>query len=115
MKIYGKILETFHRERIIKVYTRKKIFYLYMSRKFFKDFGPYFYTKPYVFVNIKDKKKRYGDYFAHEIISFDKVVESRRRERKVYYDIDTIRKGVRRVRSEEHTSELQSRPHLVCR
>lgn len=101
MKIYGKILETFHRERIIKVYTRKKIFYLYMSRKFFKDFGPYFYTKPYVFVNIKDKKKRYGDYFAHEIISFDKVVESRRRERKVYYDIDTIRKGVRRVISND--------------
>src|SRR5436305_9899537 len=24
-------------------------------------------------------------------------------------------RGVRRARSEEHTSELQSRPHLVCR
>src|SRR5690625_6996306 len=26
-----------------------------------------------------------------------------------------LRKGTRRVRSEEHTSELQSRGHLVCR
>lgn len=97
MKIYGKILKTYHKERIIKVFTRKKIYYLYMSRKFFKDFGPYFYTKPYIFVNIKDEKKQYGSFYAYEIISFDKVVESRKRERKVYYDIETIRKGVRRV------------------
>src|SRR5690554_303541 len=28
---------------------------------------------------------------------------------------DLMEKGLNRVRSEEHTSELQSRPHLVCR
>src|SRR5690554_7159616 len=31
---------------------------------------------------------------------------------------DTIRYGItvtKKIRSEEHTSELQSRPHLVCR
>lgn len=97
MKIYGKILKTYHKERIIKVLTRKKIYYLYMSRKFFKDFGPYFYMKPYIFVNIKEEKKQYGSFYAYEIISFNKVIESRKRERKVYYDIETIRKGVRRV------------------
>src|SRR5690554_7767368 len=26
-----------------------------------------------------------------------------------------VQKGTRSIRSEEHTSELQSRPHLVCR
>src|SRR3989442_3400551 len=31
-------------------------------------------------------------------------------------DVDPRRgKGLGRIRSEEHTSELQSRPHLVCR
>src|SRR5690554_3248732 len=29
--------------------------------------------------------------------------------------VEGIKHGVRKVRSEEHTSELQSRPHLVCR
>src|SRR5436305_13752612 len=29
--------------------------------------------------------------------------------------VDGQRAGARLVRSEEHTSELQSRPHLVCR
>src|SRR5690554_7628555 len=31
--------------------------------------------------------------------------------RKIYYD----QKEIKLIRSEEHTSELQSRPHLVCR
>ena len=97
MRIYGKILKTFPKERIIKVYTRKKMYYLYMSRKFFKDFGPYFYTKPYIFVNISPQSKKYGKYFAKEIISFNKVIESGKRKRKVFYDIDTIKRGVKRV------------------
>src|SRR3989442_6654808 len=28
---------------------------------------------------------------------------------------DALKKGMEQKRSEEHTSELQSRPHLVCR
>src|SRR3989442_13628218 len=30
-------------------------------------------------------------------------------------EIHRAREGYKRLRSEEHTSELQSRPHLVCR
>jgi len=97
MKISGKILKTFQKERIIKVLGSTKIYYLYMSRKFFKDFGPYFYNRPYVFVNVTEEKKKFGDFFCHEINSFDKVVESKKRGRKIYYNIDTIRKGVRRL------------------
>src|SRR5690554_7668281 len=32
-----------------------------------------------------------------------------------YWLWDSIRQNAPKVRSEEHTSELQSRPHLVCR
>lgn len=97
MKIFGKILTTLPRERIIKILTGKKIYYLYMSRKVFKDFGPYFFNKPYVFVNISEERKRYGDYYCYEIVSFNKIVQSGKREKKVFYNIDTIRKGVRRL------------------
>ena len=97
MKIFGKILTTLPRERIIKILTGKKIYYLYMSRKVFKDFGPYFFNKPYVFVNISEERKRYGDYYCYEIVSFNKIVQSGKREKKVFYNIDTIRNGVRRL------------------
>src|SRR3989442_7896247 len=38
----------------------------------------------------------------------------------IHYDVSHVQKNIARVlggddRSEEHTSELQSRPHLVCR
>jgi len=97
MKVYGKLIKTNQKERVIKLLSSKKVYYLYMSRKFFKDFGPYFYNKPYLFLNITEVKKKYGSFYCNEIISFDKVVESRIKERKVYYNIDTIRKGVRRL------------------
>src|SRR3989442_8348773 len=32
-----------------------------------------------------------------------------------YFEDEYIAPGICRMRSEEHTSELQSRPHLVCR
>ena len=97
MKIYGKLIKTYQKERVIKLLSSNKIYYLYMSRKFFKDFGPYFYNKPYLFLNVNEEKKKYGEFYCNDITSFDKVVEGRIKERKVYYNIDTIRKGVRRL------------------
>ena len=34
MKIYGKVLETFPKQRVVKVEGNKRIFYLYMSENF---------------------------------------------------------------------------------
>lgn len=97
MKIYGKVLETFPKQRVVKVEGNKRIFYLYMSRKLFRDFGPYFVNEPYIFVNIKETRKKYGDFYCYEINHFNKIVESNKREKKVYYNIGTIRKGVKRL------------------
>src|SRR5690554_6094904 len=44
------------------------------------------------------------------VINRDGTDEKRITDNKVSYDPD-----VNKIRSEEHTSELQSRPHLVCR
>jgi sporulation inhibitor KapD len=97
MKIYGKVLTTMPKERIIKVLGKSKIYYLYMSRKLFRDFGPYFINRPYLFVNTTEDRKHFGSYYCYEIVSFNKIVQSSKRDKKVYYNITTIRKGVRRL------------------
>jgi len=97
MKIYGKIIKVFPKERIIKIQELTQIRYLYMSRKVFKDFGPYFFFKPYIFANISLEKKKYGIIYANEVVFFNKVVLSTKHERKVYYNLATIKKGVRNL------------------
>ena len=97
MKIYGKIISTNPKERIIKVLGQDNIIYLYMSRRMFKDFGPYFIRKPYIFVNVNPTRKHYGIYYCYEVENFNKIVQSTKRERIIYYNIATIRKGVKRL------------------
>ena len=95
MKVYGKIINTIPEERIVKIEYNGRLIYLYMSRKLFKDFGPYFYNKPYIFVETSEKGRRLGDILVYDVESFVKVVEPNLRERKVFYDISTIKKGVK--------------------
>lgn len=97
MKLYGKIMEVIPNDRIIRVLTKKKIITLYMSRKYFRDFGPYFYDKPYVLVHLEDGKKRYGSFMAYEILSFVKIIQFKGRKRQVFYDISLIQQGVRNL------------------
>ena len=97
MRIYGKIIETIPEERIVKIEYDGRLLYLYMTRKVFKDFGPYFYHNPYIFVDIDNQPRKYGKYFVYDINYFVKVVEPTKRERKIFYDIFTIKKGVKKL------------------
>lgn len=97
MEVYGKVLKVFPDERIIKIEYKNRLLCLYMTRKTFKDFGPYFYKEPYIFVEISNEAKMYGKYYGYEIISFVKIVETGLRERIIYYDIETIRGGVKNL------------------
>jgi inhibitor of KinA sporulation pathway (predicted exonuclease) len=97
MEIYGKVINTIPKDRIVKVLTKNKIYYLYLPRKLFKDFGPYFIHKPYAFINMSSERKQYGKYYCHEITNFIKIIEPTIREKKVYYNINTIRKSVKRL------------------
>ncbi|MFY9421822.1 MAG: hypothetical protein WBK54_07255 [Bacilli bacterium] len=99
MNLYGKVLETFPKQRVVKVDGVKRIFYLYMSRKLFRDFGPYFVNNPYIFVTADKRKKKCGDFYCHEIRHFNKIVLSSLREKKVYYNIGTIRKSIKSLLS----------------
>ena len=70
-----------------------------MSRKLFRDFGPYFVNNPYIFVTADKRKKKCGDFYCHEIRHFNKIVLSSLREKKVYYNIGTIRKSIKSLLS----------------
>lgn len=97
MKIYGKVIEAIADERIVKIEYDARIIYLYMSRKMFKDFGPYFYHKPYIFVDIDNHPKRCKSFLVYPINYFIKVIEPTKRERKVFYDVLTIKRGVKKL------------------
>ncbi len=82
MRIYGKIIETIPEERIVKIEYDGRLLYLYMTRKVFKDFGPYFYHNPYIFVDIDNQPRKYGKYFVYDINYFVKVVEPTKEKEK---------------------------------
>lgn len=91
MKIYGKVIETISEERVIRVEFDNRLVYLYMSRKLYKDFSPYFHKNPYIFVETSDEARMYGEFSVYDIVYFEKVFETSRRGKVVYYDINTIR------------------------
>lgn len=97
MQLYGKVIKTFPDDRVVTINFQGKIYYLYMTRKTFKDFGPYFYNKPYIFVEASEKKKRINNYYAHEILAFVKVVSPTAYGRSIYFDTVQIRQGVKKV------------------
>ena len=75
--------------------------YLYFQRKDFREFGPYFFDKPYLFLEVSDNKKICKNFAVHEVLQFNRVVEpsyyNKAKRRKIYFDMDTIKKGVRIV------------------
>lgn len=97
MEIRGKILETFPSERIIKIKSRKRIYYVYLTRKFFRDFGPYFYEFPYVFIEVSESKKNQHGFSCFELTAFNKIAQFVSRSRKVFFDIEKIRDGIRTI------------------
>ena len=123
MKIHGKVIKTYPKERVIKVLCSDKIVYLHLQRKSFRDFGPYFYEFPYIFVKLSGKRRLVKNVLTHEVDSFLRIVQPTLRGREIYYDMDTIRKGVKNLINKPHNklfidleftmpSYYQTMPHV---
>lgn len=123
MNVHGKVIKTFPKERVIKLLCSDKIMYLHLQRKAFKDFGPYFYDSPYVFVSLNNTRKLINGVMTYEIDSFQRIVQPTNRGREVYYDLETIKKGVKKLINRQHNklfidleftmpSYYQTMPHL---
>jgi len=102
MKLHGKVIKTYPKERVIKVLCSDRIVYLHLQRKTFRDFGPYFYDFPYVFVKLKEERKLINNILTYEVDSFRRIVQPTLRGREIYYDIHTIRKGVKSLINKPH-------------
>lgn len=123
MNVHGKVIKTFPKERVIKLLCSDKIMYLHLQRKSFKDFGPYFYDNPYIFVTLNDTRKLINGVLTREIESFQRIVQPTNRGREIYYDLETIKKGVKKLINRQHNklfidleftmpSYYQTMPHV---
>lgn len=106
MRIYGKVVNVIPRHRIIKLLCHDKIKYLYFQRKDFHDFGPYFFDKPYLFVEINEEKKKIDRYMVNQVVMFYRIVQpsiyTSTRPRSIYFDMETIKKGVKKLINKPH-------------
>ena len=58
MRLHGKVIEILPKDRVVKLRTSVQVYYLYFQRKDFKEFGSYFFEKPYLFVEVSEDRKR---------------------------------------------------------
>ena len=90
MKIHGRVIDTIPKERVLKLLCSDQVIYLYFQRKDFKEFGPYFFDKPYLFVDVCENGKKIGKYMTYEVLSFSRIVQPQKycacKKRVIYYD-----------------------------
>lgn len=106
MKVHGKVIDTIPKERIVILECGSRHMYLYFQRKDFKEFGPYFFDKPYLFVEVNEKKRIAGRFAVHEVTQFHRIVQpsynTKARKRNVFFDMAQIRKGVKELINKPH-------------
>ena len=106
MKLYGKVLDTIPKERIVIIEANRRHIYLYFQRRDFKEFGPYFFDRPYLFVEVSEEKRIVGSYSCYEVTSFQRIVQpsyyNKVTKRTIFFDSDTIKRGVKELLNKPH-------------
>lgn len=101
MKLHGKVISIFPKERVAKLQTLTQIYYLYFQRKDFKEFGPYFFEKPYIFVEVEEERKRILNFKAYPVSMFIRVVQPQHyiftKRSKVYFDIYNNKREIKKL------------------
>ncbi len=96
-QISGKIRKIHTDERIFEMLVKDKIEFFYLSRSQMKKFNMYLQNGLFVYFTYKDEPVIKGKFKAYEIINFTKMIYIKGHRRTVYFDIDTIKKGVASV------------------
>lgn len=97
MELYGKVITTNAKDRIIKLQCSDRICFFHMTRRQFKDYGTYFYRNPYVFIVVDEEKKKYGNQLCYEVNYFRKIIKGTRTQKETYFNIDVIRQGLKQL------------------
>ncbi len=94
LEFSGKIRKIHENERIFEILQKGKIHFFYLSRSQMKKFSMYLQSGLFVYFTCKDDPVIKGKFKAYEVINFTKMIYIKGNKRTVYFDIDTIKKGV---------------------
>lgn len=101
MKLNGKVIDILPKERVAKLRTLTQVYYLYFQRKDFKEFGPYFFEHPYIFVEVEESKKRILNFYAYPVSMFIRVVQPQHytftKRSKVFFDIHDNKREIKKL------------------
>lgn len=95
--IYGTIRGFDEKSRIFEILINNRVKLFYLSRSQFKKFHSYLNEGLVVHFTCKDERIKQGDYMVYEVISFIKMLRHLPRKTIVYYDLSTIKQGVKKI------------------
>ena len=90
----GKIRKIHTEERVFEILIKGKIEFFYLSRSQMKKFNMYLQAGLFVYFVCKPEPAIHGKFKAYEVVNFTKMISIKGNRKTVYFDIDTIKKGV---------------------
>jgi len=82
-------------KRLISMRFKNKIEYFYLQSGLFKKFQRYLEKKVFIEFDCNDEKDKFDHIWAYKINYFIKVFSNNKFRREVFYDLNTIRSGVK--------------------
>ena len=95
--VYGTIRRVDEEKRIFEILNDKQVEMYYLTRSQYKKFKPYLDEGLVVHFTCKDNRVKQGGYMVYEVISFMKMLRHLPRKTITYYDISTIKQGVKKI------------------
>lgn len=93
----GMIRSVYQDERVFELLYKHRIIYFHLTRSQMKKFQPYLQDGLYVFFKAFDQTKRVGRFNCYDVINFVKLVRHVGKKIICYYDLQTIKEGVKKV------------------
>ena len=90
----GKIRKIHTEDRVFEILIKGKIEFFYLSRSQMKKFNMYLQAGLFVYFVCKKEPVIHGKFKAYEVINFTKMISIKGNRKTVYFDINTIKKGV---------------------
>lgn len=95
--VYGTIRGFNEELRIFEILVDNKVEMFYLTRSQFKKFRPYLSEGLVVHFTCKENRIKQNNYMVYEVISFIKMLRHLPRKTVVYYDLSTIKQGVKKI------------------
>lgn len=95
--VYGTIRGFSDETRIFEILKDNKVEMYYLTRSQYKKFKPYISEGLVIHFTCKDEKTKQSGYMVYEVVSFIKMVRHLPRKTVTYYDLSTIKQGVKKI------------------